>query len=89
MNPTTQAKLKSYIDRLERVDAERKAQVKDAADILAQAKSEGFDPKVIRRVLKLRKMSAAERKEAAALIETYMRAVDPQLDMFENQLEVA
>ena len=84
MNKDTQDRLRNFIERIERVDEERKALTTDIADILKQAKSEGFDVKVMRRVLKLRKLSAAERQEAEALVETYMRAVSDQLEMFDD-----
>lgn len=84
MNKDTQDRLRNFIERIERVDEERKALTTDIADILKQAKSEGFDVKVMRRVLKLRKLSAAERQEAEALVETYMRAVSDQIEMFED-----
>ena len=84
MNPETRARLRNFIERVERVDEEKKALTQDIRDILAQAKSEGFDPKVMRQVLKLRKLSQAERQEAEALVETYMRAVSDQLEMFDD-----
>mgnify|MGYP000446910785 CR=1 FL=1 len=84
MNPQTRDRLRNFIERVERVEEERKALTTDIADILKQAKGEGFDPKVMRQVLKLRKLSAAERQEADALLEVYMRAVTDQLEMFEE-----
>ncbi len=84
MNPQTRDRLKSFIERIERVDEERKALTADIADILKEAKGEGFDPKVMRQVLKRRKLTAAERQEADALLEVYMRAVSDQLEMFEE-----
>ena len=84
MNPQTRDRLRNFIERVERVEEERKALTADIADILKQAKSEGFDTKVMRQVLKLRKLSAAERQEADALLEVYMRAVTDQLEMFEE-----
>ena len=83
MNPQTRDRLRNFIERVERVEEERKALTTDIADILKQAKGEGFDTKVMRQVLKLRKLTAEQRQEADALLETYMRAVDPQMDMFE------
>lgn len=84
MNPQTRDRLKNFIERIERVVEERKALTTDIADILKQAKGEGFDPKVMRQVLKLRKLSKAERQEAEALLEVYLRALDPQIDMFKE-----
>ena len=84
MNPQTRDRLRNFIERVERVEEERKALTTDIADILKQAKSEGFDPKVMRQVLKLRKLTAAERQEAEALLDVYMKAVTDQLEMFEE-----
>ncbi len=86
LDTTTKTRLRNFIERVERVDEERKALTTDIADILKQAKGEGFDVKVMRQVLKLRKLSKAERDEADALLETYMRAVDTQMDMFETEI---
>ena len=68
MNQDTAARLRNFIERVENVQEERKALTKDIADILAQAKGEGFDPKVMRQVLRLRKLSAAERDETDMLV---------------------
>lgn len=84
LDKSTRDRLRNFVERIERVDEERKALTTDIADILKQAKSEGFDVKVMRQVLKLRKLSAAERQEADALLEVYMRAVSDQLEMFEE-----
>ena len=81
----TARKLRSYIERIENVANERKALTQDIADILKQAKGDGYDVKVMRQVLKLRTMSKAERQEAQYLIDSYMAAVDPQMEMFEDR----
>jgi uncharacterized protein (UPF0335 family) len=85
MDTTTRDKLRRYIERVEAVAEERKALTKDIADILAQAKSDGFDIKVMREVLRLRRMSTAERQEAEAILATYLHALDAQMDMFERE----
>jgi uncharacterized protein (UPF0335 family) len=87
MDTTTREKLRRYIERVENVDQERKALTTDIADILKQAKGDGFDVKVMRRVLKLRKLSAAERQEADAILDTYMHAVEDQMEMFAEAAE--
>lgn len=67
--------LKHFIERLERLDGERQTVVDDMKDVLAEAKSNGYDPKIIRQILKIRKMEKAEREEAEALLDTYMHAI--------------
>ena len=84
MDQHTKAKLRRYIERIENVETERKALTTDIADILKQASGDGFDAKIMRQVLKLRKLTAAQRQEADAILDTYMHAVSEQLEMFEE-----
>lgn len=69
-------KLKSLIERVERLEEEKKAISSDVRDIFAEAKSAGFDVKIMRMILKLRKMNAADRDEEEFLLETYRKALD-------------
>lgn len=69
-------RLRSLIERIERLEEEKKALSKDIKDVFAEAKSAGFDVKIMRAVLKLRKMSTADRDENDFLIETYRKALD-------------
>lgn len=67
--------LKQAIDRIERLEEEKKALSGDIKDIYAQAKSQGFDPKIIRQIVRLRKVERSEREEAEQLLELYMAAI--------------
>ena len=67
--------LKSIVDRVENIEEQRKDLGKDIAEIYARAKGEGFSPKIIRKIIRLRKMNAADRAEEEALIDTYMNAL--------------
>ena len=67
--------LKSIIERIERLEEERGALTGDIREVYAEAKSAGYDAKVMRQIVRLRKMDAADRQEQQALLETYMRAV--------------
>ncbi len=67
--------LRAFIERLERVGAERDDLGRDLADIYAEAKGVGFDTKAIRTIIKLRKMDQAERQEADSILELYMAAL--------------
>lgn len=69
-------RLRSLIERIERLESESKAIRDDIRDIFAEAKSAGFDVKTMRTIIKLRKQNAADRDEAELLLETYRRALD-------------
>ena len=69
-------RLRSLIERIERLEEEKKALSGDIRDVFAEAKSAGFDVKIMRAILKLRKMSAADRDEQEFLLDTYRKALD-------------
>ena len=69
-------RLRSLIESIERLEEEKKAIAGDIRDIFAEAKSAGFDVKVMREILKLRKMDAADRDEKELLLETYRKALE-------------
>jgi uncharacterized protein (UPF0335 family) len=67
--------LRSFIQRIERLEEEKKTISEDIREVFAEAKSNGFDPKIMRQVLKLRRMETADRQEQEALLETYLAAL--------------
>lgn len=69
-------RLRSLIERIERLEEETKALSGDIRDIFAEAKSAGFDVKIMRTIIKLRKMNAADRDEQEFLLDTYKKALD-------------
>ena len=69
-------RLRSLIARIERLEEEKKALSGDIRDVFAEAKSAGFDVKIMRAILKLRKMNAADRDEQEFLLVTYRKALD-------------
>lgn len=71
----TGQRLKLLIERIERLEEEKKSLGEDIADVLKEAKDSGFDTKTIKRLLKLRKMSTHERQEAEALLQVYLDAI--------------
>ncbi len=75
LKKAAQADLKNYMERIERLEEERKELGDDIRAIYAEAKSTGFDPKALRALIKLRKKDAAERAEEETLLDTYMHAV--------------
>lgn len=68
-------RLKSYVERLERLSEERKGIQDDIKDVLAEARSGGFDPRIIKHCVKVRAMSKEERQEQEELIMLYLRAL--------------
>ena len=68
-------KLRSYVDRLERVQEEIDGLNGDKRDIYAEAKGNGFDTKVMKQVIKLRRIDAAERQEQEAILDLYLHAL--------------
>jgi uncharacterized protein (UPF0335 family) len=67
--------LKAFIERIERLEEEKKAIGDDIRDVYAEAKGTGFDVKALRAIVRMRKQDINERKEQEALIETYMHAL--------------
>lgn len=68
--------LRSFIERIERLEEEKKALMTDIREVYAEAKGNGFDPKIMRQVVRLRKVERAERQEQEALLELYLSAVE-------------
>lgn len=69
-------RLRTIIERIERLNEEKASIESDIRDIYAEAKSVGFDVKIIRAIIKLRKMNAADRDEQELLLDTYRRALN-------------
>lgn len=67
--------LKAFVERIERLDEERKGIADDIKDVYAEAKGSGFDVKALRTLIRLRKMDADERRESETILETYMHAL--------------
>ena len=67
--------LKAFVERIERLEEEKKALSDDIRDVYAEAKSNGFDVKALRQVVRLRKQDVDERKEQEAILETYLQAL--------------
>ena len=68
-------RLKAFVERIERLEEEKKSIADDIRDVYAEAKATGFDVKALRTVLRLRKQDADERREQEAILETYMHAL--------------
>jgi uncharacterized protein (UPF0335 family) len=68
-------RLRSLVERIERLEEERKALGSDIKDIYAEAKSAGFDVKVLRQLIRIRKQEAADVEEQETLLDVYRRAL--------------
>ena len=67
--------LKSVIERIERLEEEKKTTSEDIREVYAEAKVNGFDVKALRTIVRMRKQDVDERKEEEAVLETYMHAL--------------
>ncbi len=67
--------LKSLVERVERLEEEKTALSGDIREVYAEAKGHGFDVKIVRQVVRLRKMDSGQREEQDALLDLYMSAL--------------
>tara|TARA_B100000676_G_scaffold239295_1_gene239909 strand:- start:344 stop:655 length:312 start_codon:yes stop_codon:yes gene_type:complete len=67
--------LRAYIDRIERLEEEKAALMEDIREIYAEAKGTGFDPKIMRQVVRIRKMEPDQRQEQEYILDTYLSAL--------------
>lgn len=74
-NSDAHARLRSIVDRVERLEEEKKALASDIKDIYSEAKSAGYDVKVLRQLIRIRKQEARDVEEQEMLLDTYRRAL--------------
>lgn len=67
-------RLKSFISRIEKLETDKAAVGEDLKEVYAEAKGTGFDPKIIRKIIRLRKMKPEQRREEDQLLDLYMSA---------------
>lgn len=67
--------LRAFVERIERLEEEKKALSDDIRDVFAEAKGSGFDTGVMRQVIRLRKKDAAERREEESILDLYLHAL--------------
>ena len=75
LGSTAQGQLKSVIERIERLDVEKAEIADQIKEVLAEAKGSGFDPKIIRKVVALRKKDRAKRQEEDSILDLYLSAI--------------
>ena len=68
-------RLRSYIERIERLEEEKKALSDDIREVYSESKGTGFDVKILRQIIRLRKMDASDRNEMEEVLEVYKRAL--------------
>ncbi len=69
-------RLQSFMERLERLDEDKSAVSADMKEVFAEAKSQGYDAKIMRKVLRLIKQDKAKRQEEQTLVELYLHSVE-------------
>ena len=75
MTAAAQGRLKTIIERLERLEEDKAGVMADLKEVYAEAKGEGFDTKIIRKVVRLRKQDRAKRQEEETILDLYMSAI--------------
>ena len=75
LNATAQTQLKSIIERVERLEQEKAEIAEQIKEVFAEAKGNGFDTKILRKVVRLRKQDRAKRMEEEAILDLYLSAL--------------
>ena len=75
LNSTAQTQLRTILERIERLEEDKAAVMADLKEVYAEAKGNGFDVKIIRKVVRIRKQDRAKRQEEEALIDLYLSAI--------------
>ena len=75
LNSTAQTQLKTILERIERLEEDKAAVMADLKEVYAEAKGNGFDVKIIRMVVRIRKQDRAKRQEEEAILDLYLSAI--------------
>jgi uncharacterized protein (UPF0335 family) len=75
LNGTAQTQLKTVVERIERLEEDKAAVMADLKEVYAEAKGNGFDVKIIRKVIRIRKQDRAKRQEEEAILDLYLSAI--------------
>ncbi|WP_312814391.1 DUF2312 domain-containing protein [Brevundimonas sp.] len=75
LTAAAQGRLRTIIERIERLEEDKKAVMEDMKEVFAEAKGEGYDVKTLRKVIRLRKQDKATRKEEEAILDLYLSAL--------------
>ncbi len=69
-------RLRTFVERIERLEEEKAAIAADIREVYAEAKGTGFNAKILRQIVRLRRLDQADRREEEAMLELYKRALD-------------
>jgi uncharacterized protein (UPF0335 family) len=75
LTTAAQGRLKSFVERIERLEEDKAGVAGDLKEVYLEAKGEGFDAKILRKVVRLRKQDVAKRQEEEALLDLYLSAI--------------
>ena len=75
LTAAAQGRLKSFLERIEKLEEDKAAVAEDMKEVYAEAKGEGFDTKILRKVVRLRKQDKVKRQEEEALVDLYLSAI--------------
>jgi uncharacterized protein (UPF0335 family) len=75
LNSTAQGRLRTIVERLERLEEDKQAVMTDMKEVFAEAKGQGYDVKTLRKVLRIRKQDKAKRQEEEAILDLYLSAL--------------
>lgn len=75
LNASAQGRLRTIIERLERLEEDKQAVMADMKEVFAEAKGEGYDVKTLRKVIRIRKLDKAKRQEEEAILDLYLSAL--------------
>ena len=75
LSAAAQGRLRTIIQRVERLEEDKKAVLEDIKEVFAEAKGEGYDVKILRKVIRMRKQDKAKRQEEEAILDLYLSAL--------------
>lgn len=81
--------LRAFVERIERLEEEKKQIADDVKDVYAEAKANGFDAKILRQVVRLRKQDPAERTEQEAVLDLYLQALGMRFSVIDGEADSA
>ena len=75
LTSVAQGRLRTIVERIERLEEDKAAVMEDIKEVFAEAKGEGYDVKILRKVIRIRKMDKAKRQEEEAILDLYLAAL--------------
>ncbi len=75
LSSTAQSQLKAIVERIERLEEDKAAVMADLKEVFSEAKGNGYDVKILRKVIRIRKQDRAKRQEEEAILDLYLNAI--------------